>query len=154
MVTTGFAMGRLTRIAQINKWGKTSEHKDNTMIDLDRKGEIFTLTMNDGENRWNTTFVREFAAALDTVEASDGPAALVTTSASEKFFSNGLDLEWRQSEGEHRGGDRTVFGAEFMALMGRLIAFPVPTVCAINGHAFGAGFIHVSTHFKLCNFYF
>ena len=116
------------------------------MIDLERDGDIFTLTMNDGENRWNTTFVRAFAAALDTVEASDGPAALVTTSASEKFFSNGLDLEWRKSEGDHRGGDCTVFGAEFMALMGRLITFPIPTVCAINGHAFGAGFMAALCH--------
>lgn len=116
------------------------------MIDLERNGEIFTLTMNDGENRWTTTFVRHFAAALDTVEASDGPAALVTTAASEKFFSNGLDLEWRQSQGEHRGGDRTVFGEEFMALMGRLITFPIPTVCAINGHAFGAGFMVALCH--------
>ncbi len=116
------------------------------MIDLERNGDIFTLTMNDGENRWNTTFVREFAAALDTVEASEGPAALVTASASEKFFSNGLDLEWRKSTGEHRGGDRAVFGEEFMALMGRLITFPMPTVCAINGHAFGAGFMAALCH--------
>lgn len=116
------------------------------MIDLERDGDIFTLTMNDGENRWNTTFVRAFAAALDQVEASDGPAALVTTAASEKFFSNGLDLEWRSSEGEHRGGDRTVFGAEFMALMGRLITLPIPTICAINGHAFGAGFMSALCH--------
>ncbi len=116
------------------------------MIDLERNGDIFTLTMNDGENRWNTTFVRQFAAALDTVEASGGPAALVTASASEKFFSNGLDLEWRKSEGEHRGGDRAVFGEEFMALMGRLITFPMPTVCAINGHAFGAGFMAALCH--------
>ena len=117
------------------------------MIDLDRNGDVFTLTMNDGENRWNTTFVRAIAAALDTVEASDGPAALVTTSASEKFFSNGLDLEWRRSSEEgHPGGDRTVFGPEFMTLMGRLITFPIPTVCAINGHAFGAGFMAALCH--------
>lgn len=116
------------------------------MIDLERNGDIFTLTMNDGENRWNTTLVRAFDAALDTVEASDGPAALVTASASEKFFSNGLDLEWRKSQGEHRGGDRAVFGEEFMALMGRLITFPMPTVCAINGHAFGAGFMAALCH--------
>src|SRR5258705_9499902 len=109
------------------------------MIDLTKDGAVFTLTMNDGENRWNTTFVREFADALDEVEASSGPAALVTASANGKFFSNGLDLEWIQSTGENRGGDRTVFAAEFMALMGRLITLPIPTVCAINGHAFGAG---------------
>ena len=53
------------------------------MIELNREGNVFVLTMNDGENRWNTTFVREFAAALDEVEASTGPAALVTASSSE-----------------------------------------------------------------------
>jgi enoyl-CoA hydratase/carnithine racemase len=116
------------------------------MIDLTREGDVFTLSLDDGENRWNTTLVREIAQALDEVEASEGPAALVTTSTSEKFFSNGLDLEWVQSKGEHRGGDRKVFGAEFMTLMGRLITLPVPTVCAINGHAFGAGFMAALCH--------
>ncbi len=116
------------------------------MIDLTRQGDVFTLSLDDGENRWNTTLVREIARALDEVAASEGPAALVTTSTSEKFFSNGLDLEWAQSKGEHPGGDRKVFGAEFMALMGRLITLPVPTVCAINGHAFGAGFMAALCH--------
>jgi enoyl-CoA hydratase/carnithine racemase len=116
------------------------------MIDLTREGDVFTLSLDDGENRWNTTLVREIAQALDEVAASEGPAALVTTSTSEKFFSNGLDLEWVQSKGEHRGGDREVFGAEFMTLMGRLITLPVPTVCAINGHAFGAGFMAALCH--------
>jgi len=116
------------------------------MINLHREGEVFVLTMDDGENRWNTTFVREFAAALDEIEASDGPAALVTTSSSQKFFSNGLDLDWRRSEGEHRGGDRDVFADEFMKLMGRIITLPIPSLAAINGHAFGAGFMCALCH--------
>lgn len=116
------------------------------MIDIQRQGDVFTLTMNAGENRWNTTFVRAFDAALDEVEGSNGPAALVTTSASEKFFSNGLDLEWRRSSGEHPGGNRDVFGDEFMKLMARIITFPIPTICALNGHAFGAGFMLALSH--------
>src|SRR4051812_15504236 len=116
------------------------------MIDLTKDGAVFRLTLNDAENRWNTTFVREVARALDEVEASSGPAALVTTSANEKFFSNGLDLDWIRSTGEHRGGDRTVFAAEFMTLMSRLITLPIPSVCAINGHAFGAGFMMALCH--------
>ncbi|MCZ6501538.1 MAG: enoyl-CoA hydratase-related protein [Gammaproteobacteria bacterium] len=116
------------------------------MIELTREGNVYLLTMNDGENRWNTTFVREFSKALDEVEESTGPAALVTTSASEKFFSNGLDLEWLSAEGKHKGGDRKVFGDEFMTLMGRLITLPLPSVCAINGHAFGAGFMTALCH--------
>ncbi len=121
------------------------------MIDLERDGELFILTMNDGENRWNTTFVRAYAKALDEVEASTGPAALITRSANEKFFSNGLDLDWisasaNADEAESRGGDRSVFGDEFMTLMGRIITLPVPTVAAINGHAFGAGLMNAMCH--------
>jgi enoyl-CoA hydratase/carnithine racemase len=117
------------------------------MIDLSRDAEIFTLTMDAGENRWNTTFVREIAQALDEVEASTGPAALITRSSDEKFFSNGLDLDWVRSPDEHpQGGDRTVFSDEFMKLAGRIITLPIPTVCAINGHAFGAGFMMALCH--------
>ncbi len=117
------------------------------MIELERQGHVFTLTMNAGENRWNTTFVRAVADTLDEIEASTGPAALVTRSANEKFFSNGLDLDWVTAPDNHpHGGDARVFGGEFMALMGRFITFPVPTVCAINGHAFGAGFMMALCH--------
>lgn len=116
------------------------------MIELTRREEVFVLTMADGENRWNTAFVRAFDGALNEVERSEGPAALVTCSGSDKFFSNGLDLDWLAAEGEHRGGDRAVFGEAFMALMGRLITFPVPTVAAINGHAFGAGLMVALCH--------
>jgi len=116
------------------------------MIDLQRHGDVFVLTMTEGENRWNTTFVRAFDAALDEVEASMGPAALVTTSAHEKFFSNGLDLDWISTDGDHPGGDRSVFGDEFMKVMGRIITLPVPTIAAINGHTFGAGLMCALGH--------
>ena len=117
------------------------------MIDLNREGDVFVMTMNAGENRWNTTFVREIAKALDEVEASEGPAAMVTASASEKFYSNGLDLDWVAKPDEHpAGGDRKVFGDEFMKLASRLITFPMPTISAINGHAFGAGLMTALCH--------
>lgn len=117
------------------------------MAELTKDGDVFTLTMDSGENRWNTTFVRELAAALDEIEASEGAAALVTASANEKFFSNGLDLDWVAAPDDHpEGGDRKVFGDEFMNLMGRIITLPVPTVCCINGHAFGAGFMAALCH--------
>lgn len=117
------------------------------MIELDRHDHVFTMTLNAGENRWNTTFVRAIDDVLNEVEASQGPAALVTTSASEKFFSNGLDLDWVQNpDAFPEAGDRAVFGLEFMGLMSRIITFPMPTVCAVNGHAFGAGFMAALCH--------
>ena len=116
------------------------------MIQIEHHNDIAILTMDAGENRWNTTFVRAFAAALDEIEASDSVNVLVTQSSDPKFFSNGLDLEWRASDGDHPGGDRDAFGAEFMGLMGRVITLPIPTVCAIGGHAFGAGFMLALCH--------
>lgn len=119
------------------------------MIDLKRDGNTFTLVMNDGENRWNTTFVRAFAEALDEIEGSEGPAALVTTSANPKFFSNGLDLDWVSAadpKDDDPGGNRKVFGPEFMTVMGRIITLPIPSIAAINGHGFGAGFMTAMCH--------
>lgn len=113
---------------------------------IDKHKDVFVLTMTEGENRWTTTFTRAFAQALDEVEQSSGPAALVTASDNPKFFSNGLDIEWIRSDGEHPGGDREAFGSETMALFARVITFPMPTICAVNGHAFGAGFMIALCH--------
>ena len=65
-------------------------------------------------------------------------------------MSNGLDLDWVSTTSEHPGGDRSVFGQEFMALMGRIITLPIPSVAAINGHAFGAGFMTALCHDVRC----
>lgn len=116
------------------------------MITLERNDTVFILTMDAGENRWNTNFVRAFDVRLDEVLASEGPAALVTASSDPKFFSNGLDIAWRRGEGDGDGGDKSVFGDEFFALMDKLITFPVPTLCAVNGHGFGAGFMMALCH--------
>lgn len=116
------------------------------MINLDRDGDVFVLTMDMGENRWNTNFVRAFDEQLEEALASKGPAALVTSSSNAKFFSNGLDLDWRRQEGDGEGGDKSVFGDEFFSLMSKLITFPMPTLCAINGHGFGAGFMMALSH--------
>lgn len=50
------------------------------LIDLQRQGDVFVLTMAAGENRWNTTFVRALDKALDEVMDSHGAVALVTPS--------------------------------------------------------------------------
>ena len=115
-------------------------------VRLERQGDVFILNMAAEENRWNTSFVAAFDEALDEIEASEGAVAMVTASDSEKFFSNGLDLDWVRSTGEHPGGDRITFGAAYMAMCARLMTFGVPTVAAINGHAFGAGFMIALCH--------
>ena len=116
------------------------------LIALQRHDDVSVITLTNGENRWTTNLVRDLDGALDDVEANNGPHALVTASADPKFFSNGLNLEWFTGNDVHGGGDLEPFAEEFMALAARLITFPMPTVGAINGHAFGAGFMWALSH--------
>ncbi len=104
-------------------------------VDLGRDGNVFVLRLGDGENRVNRTFVDELGRALDEVEATPGPAALVTTGTG-KFYSNGLDLEWMGGPGRDSIGP---FLADTMKLLGRLLTFPAPTVAAVNGHCMAMG---------------
>ena len=104
------------------------------MIELKRDGEIFILRMDDNENRFSPDSVAEWNRLLDEVEGEEGAVALVTT-GTEKFYSNGLDLDFMMSE-EADAGD---YLASVLALLARVLTFPAVTVAAINGHAFGAG---------------
>ena len=52
----------------------------------------------------------------------------------------------RSPDTHPEGGDREPFGTEFMYLMGRIITLPIPSICAINGHGFGAGFMMALCH--------
>jgi len=113
------------------------------IIDLKREGDVFILTMQSGENRFNPSFIGEMNQALDQVERSTGPAALVTVGGEEKFYSNGLDLAWLMGEGKTQWKK---FIPEVLKFLGRVMGFPVPTVAAINGHAFAAGAMLALAH--------
>ena len=92
------------------------------MIELEKKESIYFLTMDAGENLWNTTFVREISEVLDEIENDEGPGALITSSKNPKFFSNGLDLDWMQAPESHPdGGDRGFLCANEMQL-----GLPIP----------------------------
>jgi enoyl-CoA hydratase/carnithine racemase len=104
------------------------------MVELTRSGNVYVLTMNAGENRFNASSVAALNRALDEVEGAKGPSALVTT-GSGKFYSNGLDLDWIGTE----CADRPGFIRDVERLFARLLTFPRPAVAAVNGHAFAAG---------------
>src|SRR5215472_10019969 len=111
------------------------------MIDLERDGDVWVLRMDAGENRFSMEVLDRFNAALDQVEAADGPGALVTTGAG-KFYSNGLELDWMASAPDRA----TEYLAAVYRLLGRMLGFPVLTVAAVNGHAFGAGALLATAH--------
>lgn len=105
------------------------------MIDLSRDGDVFVLRMEAGENRFHPNFVAAWNRALDEVEKSEGPKALVTV-GSGKFYSNGLDLDWMLGEGQGRANE---YLHSVLGVIGRVLIFPCYCVAALNGHAFGAG---------------
>jgi enoyl-CoA hydratase/carnithine racemase len=114
-----------------------------SVVELKREGDVFILTMARVDNRFNPSFMEAMNQALDTVEQSKGPAALVTTGGEEKFYSNGLDLEWLRGDGR---GEQSSFIASVAKLFARVLSFPVPTVAAINGHAFASGALLALAH--------
>jgi len=114
-----------------------------SIMDLKKQGDIFILSMQSGENRFNRTFIDALNEALDTVEKSAGPAALVTVGGEDKFYSNGLDLAWLSGDGQ---GEAPEFIQAVLKLLGRVLAFPMPTAAAINGHAFAAGAMLALAH--------
>lgn len=113
------------------------------LINLRREGDVFILTMKGGENRFNPPFIEAMHQALDVVEQSKGPAALVTVGGEEKFYSNGLDLAWFRGDGQ---GEQQDFTIAILKFLGRIMGFPLPTIAAINGHAFAAGAMLALTH--------
>lgn len=109
-------------------------------LELRRDGDVFVVTLTDDDNRFRADSVAEWNAALDEVEASEGPAALVTTGTG-RFFSNGLDLEQIGAE-----GTMDVVIPDVLRLFARVIRLPVYSVAAVNGHAFAAGAMMAVAH--------
>jgi enoyl-CoA hydratase/carnithine racemase len=104
------------------------------MPTLSRTADVFVLDIGDTENRFHPDWLKAVNAALDEVDAADGPKALVTA-ASGKYWSNGLDLEW---VGTHENEFQS-YVSGVHALFARFLALPVPTVAALQGHTFAAG---------------
>jgi Delta3-Delta2-enoyl-CoA isomerase len=111
------------------------------MPKLDNDGDVWILHLGDDENRFNPDWMSAVTEAIDEVAAKPEPRALVTH-AGGKIWSNGLDLEWL--------GQNTDRVQEFVdqvhALFATMLAAPLPTVAAIQGHCFAAGAMLALAH--------
>jgi enoyl-CoA hydratase/carnithine racemase len=95
----------------------------------------------DTENRFDRSLVDDLNGALDEVERA-GAVGLVTI-GSDRFYSNGYDLDWLATlEIE----ERRAFIRDHQRLLARWLVAPVPTVAALSGHAFGAGALLALAH--------
>ncbi len=99
---------------------------------LTRDGDVHVLHLGDGEQRFSPDWMLEVHELLRLVR--EDPAPLVTT-ATGKIWSNGLDLEWLQANPT----EFQPYLSDAQHLMAAFLELPVPTVAALQGHAFAAG---------------
>jgi enoyl-CoA hydratase/carnithine racemase len=114
---------------------------------LERNGDVHILFLGDKdgpehtENRFDPEWIDAVHTLLDEVESTEGPAALVTT-ATGKFYTNGLDTDWLFANLDKI----TWYLDRVHTLYSRLLDFPMATVAAVQGHAFGAGAMFATAH--------
>ncbi|MEU1548355.1 enoyl-CoA hydratase-related protein [Nocardia sp. NPDC005745] len=106
---------------------------------LDYHDKIAVLTLGDDENRFTPAWLDTIDVHLDA--AGSNAQALVTIGTG-KFYSNGLDLDWLLANSERTEW----YVARVQELFARVLTFPLPTLAAINGHAFGAGAMLALAH--------
>jgi Delta3-Delta2-enoyl-CoA isomerase len=111
------------------------------MPTLTRDDPIWTIDLGEDENRFSPDWLSSFEDLLREVEDSSQPVAVVTT-GSGKFYSNGLDLEWLFAHPDELAS----YTGRVQHLLARMLTLPVPTVAAVNGHAFGAGAMLAMAH--------
>ena len=104
------------------------------MPSLTRDGDVHVLDIGADENRFSPDWLTEVEALMGEVAAAPAPRALVTT-ATGKFFSNGLDLDWL---GQHPE-EIDPYVMRVCGLLARVLELGVPTVAALQGHTFAAG---------------
>ncbi|CAA7410230.1 unnamed protein product [Spirodela intermedia] len=123
------------------------------MCSLEKRGRVYVLTLTgDGEHRLNLALIDGLRAALSRVRTEiaaepRGGFALVTT-AEGKFFSNGFDLAWSLAAGSPAGSRKRLeqLVSMFSPVVADLMAMPLPTIAAVNGHAAAAGFMLALSH--------
>ena len=103
-------------------------------ISLGHEDGCMRVRLSSGDtNTLTTAVIRELSSAIEAAGDSARGAMLC---GGEKFFSNGVDLDW--ALGQPRAGIRELF-LELGRLVLALLESPLPVVGAVKGHATGAG---------------
>lgn len=116
------------------------DHPGGTVTATTPSENVYLLTLSSPpDNRLTTPVCNALTRALTTLQHTQPPGVVVTTSALPKFFSNGLDLG-------HATSTPGFWNDALYALWRKLLTYPMPTVALLNGHAFAAGLMTAMYH--------
>ncbi|KAL2341932.1 hypothetical protein Fmac_009872 [Flemingia macrophylla] len=116
------------------------------MCSLEKRGSVWLLTLaGDVQNRLSPAVIDSLLSALSRLTTEATPGSALVTTAHGKFFSNGFDLAWAQTTASPSAALHSMV-ASLKPVVAALIALPMPTVAALNGHASAAGLLLALSH--------
>lgn len=98
--------------------------------------------MNTKYNMIDTNMMKKFNEFLDIIEASTGPAIVVTIGSGVKVFCSGFNL----MEITRLKHSRVLMPMEMLDIYSRFLTLNVPTLCIVNGHAVAGGLYLALSH--------
>lgn len=102
---------------------------------------ILVVHLGDGPNTVDDDLLGGLETALDTVDSDEAVTGLVTVGDG-KAYSQGYDLDAFAAMGD----GLQAFVDRSVRLLARVLTARVPTVAALNGHAFGYGAMLALAH--------
>lgn len=120
----------------------TSLGTDELLVDVD--GGVATITLNrpDKRNAMTPAMDRTMRESIRSLDADEAVRAIVVTGAGDSFCS-GLDISAGagafDADAQAAHDEETGFTSDTIHEAWSLWKLPTPTICAINGHAVGAG---------------
>jgi enoyl-CoA hydratase/carnithine racemase len=112
------------------------------VIEREQRDGVVILRLAKDKNLVDSEFLAAMNAELDRVEADADATGLIVT-GNDKYFSNGFDLEFL---GRLDREQLPIFIRDAQRLVARVLTFPMPTVAAVNGHAFGIAAMFALAH--------
>jgi enoyl-CoA hydratase/carnithine racemase len=112
------------------------------VVEWKKDDSVAVVKMVNGENRLDPVFNQEFLQAFSEIEKDKAVTSVVIVSSDAKNWSQGIDLIWMQAcMAEKDLQAIRDFLYSLNDIFKRILLFPMPVICAINGHAVAGGAI-------------
>ncbi|WP_374655890.1 enoyl-CoA hydratase-related protein [Dongia sp.] len=111
-----------------------------TDILLDFSGRVARITINRPErhNALDIAMIDAFHDALDKV-AANKEARVLQIRARGASFCAGADINWMRRMAEYDAASNIADARRLAGLFEKIAFLPLPTICAVNGPAYGGG---------------